>query len=366
MYINRVSDPVFKNRVVFIKEPHPATKWVMIIGTAIIISLSCVMVYRWSHNLSENTPIVEPVAVIPNNTTNSSFITSSVTHDDEAAASKVRLSDSSQLERTVPLSEPTGVAVVSENITQSHETIKRLLTKAQTQIAQTRLTSPRGDNAYETYQQLLKIAPRVAPPVLEGIVAWYFEQGQKYIRQGRLTQPNKRNAYKMYQKIHQIAPQHQITQALFQEIFKVLSQRAEQQLQQDQVVTPIGNNAYTTYRKILTVAPDHPKTPSLLKTIVNHLLAKAKQQMAKHNYTTPKGDNAAETYQTLLKISPNNIEVHNGIKTIVEKYYRLAANKYRQGRHAASLIWIERGLGVVPDDEKLIILKQKVDKKMSQ
>lgn len=370
MYINRVSDPVFKNRVVFVKEPQPAARWIMIIGITIIVSLLYVMIYRGSQNVSDNTSMVEPAAVIPNNITNRSFITHPVTHDDEEAMATPSLDQTtkasvSPVTSSTNLSEPAKVAAASENLTQSHETVKRLLAKAQTQIAKTRLTSPPGDNAYETYQKLLKMAPQSAPPVLERIVTWYFEQGQKYIRQGRLTQPNKYNAYKMYQKIHQIAPQHQVTQTLVREIFNTLSQRAEQQIQQDQLVTPINDNAYTTYQEMLTVAPNQQKTRNLFKTIVNRLLAKAKQQMAKYNYTTPKGDNAADTYQALLKISSNNVDAHNGIKTIVEKYYRLAANKYRQGQYAASLIWIERGLGVVADDEKLINLKQEVEQKMS-
>ncbi len=244
--------------------------------------------------------------------------------------------------------------------------IERLLTKANTQIRRTRLTSPQGDNAYETYQALLKVAPQQAQSVLDAIIAWYYEQGQKYLSQDRLTRPKPNNAYHMYQKIHELAPQHPSATALWQSIMSQLQYQFDQQFQQGQFLTPPRDNAYATYQEIRLIAPQSHNSQQLLDKIIEQLFVEAERQLAEQKYTTPSNDNAADTYQKILTITPNNIKAQQGIQTIIQKYYQWALRRYRQGRYKASSIWLERGLHLAPDDPKLQQLKQDIADKLSQ
>lgn len=258
-------------------------------------------------------------------------------------------------------------SVASTVDTNSSKTVQRLLAKAHAQIDKMRFTSPQGDNAYETYQILLKKAPQPAQQILNTIVAWYFKQGEKYIDKGKITQPKERgNAYKMYLQLREIAPQHPSTQMLLSNILNILNRQAKQQVQKDRLVTPRGNNAYTTYQEMLTVAPDNQDTQHLFKTIVERLLALARQQLEKRHYTTPKNNNAANTYKQILKLDSDNVEAQKGIDEIVQKYYRLAVVRRGQHRYKGSMIWIKRGLQLAPDHPELKQLKQEVREKMSQ
>jgi hypothetical protein len=269
--------------------------------------------------------------------------------------------------KPVAPSVPAPVTAPTEPSTDPKETVERLLAKGKKQIARTRLTSPKGDNAYETYQALLKIAPPKAQQVLDGIIDWYFKQGLRYIREKDwLAQPRRGNAYKMYQKLTKIAPEHQSTETLLSEIKDALNQRGEQQLKRDRLTRPKGNNAYATYQEMLTVGADSQSTQRFLETLVKRLLAQAEQQMEKRYYTTPKDDNAAETYQKILKISQDNAEAQNGINKIANRYRKSALLNKKLGRYTKSLRMIERGLRVAPDDPRLNQLKQEVIEELSR
>jgi tetratricopeptide (TPR) repeat protein len=286
MRINSPTDPFFKDRIKITKVPHPLKKWTMMIG---IILLSVMVYYRFPDIIQHITPeITRPIA-------HEDTHTLTLSHSPKTVAPTEQLENETVVVSTVP-------------VTKSSETVERLLAKAKAQIAKTQYTSPKADNAYETYQTLLKTAPQQAQQILDTIVAWYFEQAQKYISTSQLIQPKGDNAYNKYQQLREIAPQHQTTQTLLSHIVDALNQRA-------------------------------------------------KQQMAKHRYTTPKNDNAADTYRQILKIAPDNAQALNGLNEIIEKYYGLALREQKRGRYKASMIWIERGLQIDPDNPKLNQLK---------
>ena len=237
-----------------------------------------------------------------------------------------------------------------------------LLDKANKQIAMKRLTSPKGNNAYETYQIILEKSPQQAQKILDNIVAWYFTQGEKFIGKNRLTTKFKGrgSAYKMYQKIEIIAPNHRDTKNLLNSIITKLDGRAKTQLSNDKLI----NNAYITYQEMFKVAPNNIKTKRLLTNITNNLFTKAKKQITKQQYSTPKNNNAVDTFKHILAIAPGNIKAKKGLKKIAKKYYRLALRKYNQGRYKRSMTWLERGLQVSYNDPELNDLKQQVSEKL--
>nr|MDQ2696852.1 hypothetical protein [Pseudomonadota bacterium] len=70
---------------------------------------------------------------------------------------------------------------MQEENRQQTEDIDRLLAKAEQQWQEKRLTRPFGDNAYETYRQILRLDPdnSAAREGVARIVAYYEEQAQQ-------------------------------------------------------------------------------------------------------------------------------------------------------------------------------------------
>ncbi len=402
MPIKQPSDPFIRDRIKVVGNAHPATKWVTIIGIVVIVgSLGAGAIGYFSpeifqkmnlfggttttDNTLTNTPERAPSPPSPVTTEGpetsalvSQETTSSVQYPSETAepvpepvpqppiVTPTPITESAN--RITALANPPSVVAkplepAPELDAHASKKVKRLLAEAADQIAKLRLTSPQGDNAYETYQAVAKIAPQQAQEVLDSIVTWYFQQGEKYISKGRLTQAKRRSAYGMYQKMSKIAPHHQHTQTLFNKIFDALKQRAQWQIENDGLIAPKDKNAYSTYQEMLTIAPDAQATQRLFNTIIDHLLARAKGQMKKKNYTTPNNDNAAYTYKQILKISENNAEALKGINKIVKEYYKLALTRRDQGRYKGSMTWIKRGLLVDPDNPELNQLRLEVREK---
>jgi len=241
----------------------------------------------------------------------------------------------------------------------------RWLARAQEQISKQRFTSPVGDNAYETYQALLKITSPQAPMVLEAIVTWYSEQAQKLLSRDRLISPPHGNAYEMYQKMKEIAPHHPNTKALLNEMVKRVLQRATQQLKNNKFAGPEVEKAYNLYQELHLLSPESSETRRLLDKIINGLLQRATQQMTQQKYATPKNDNAADTYQKILQIVPRHRQAQEGINNIVDKYYQSALMHQKRGHPESSLKMIETGLQILPNDTKLLKLKESIAEKKS-
>jgi tetratricopeptide (TPR) repeat protein len=409
MRINRTQDPVLKNRVVFTDEPHPIWRLVIIGVVVIMVSFATwayfylpwatkTMVVKTSPINStvetsppvatHNTPPVEinhnddrikaeqqllspaeqPVAApLVSNPTRSATLETKVESSSESVPKQATIlpptpakpaETVATLEKTIP---PVESPVISEPAIDKSTQIARLLAQAQSQLKLTRLTSPPGDNAYETYQTLRKIAPPEANSVLDNIIAWYYEQGQKYLQRGRLTGTQENNAYQMYQKIKAIAPKHPGAAQLLQGIIEQLQQQFDKQFQRQQFLTPVDHNAYTTYQELLEVAAHPQDTQPLRNKIVTQLLLEAERQLTEKKYITPKQDNAVDTYQKILAIAPKQIEAQQGIQKIVQEYYQKALQEQREEHYRNSLIWVKRGLKIAPDDPQLNKLKQELE-----
>lgn len=418
----KITDPVLKDRVVFIGNTSPAKKAMQVIGIILLFlaGIAGALVYffpdtlQYVNNRLNGTQTSRPIVIQPvtsahDNESISTILKTSeeatdTTHSAVADTGETALTppissaaspidQSSAPDEETPLRQPEPDTVSAEetvapleaaNFTPSktaaepideetepsidfEETVENLLlVQAKTQIAKTRLTTPEGDNAYETYQTLLKISPQSAQLVLEDIIEWYFEQGLKFISKDKLAQAKQGNAYEMYQKLNEIAPTHQSTKTLLSEMFDALTQRGQQQLAREQLTSPKGNNAYATYQQMQTVMPNSHQTQEFSEALRKRLFAIASEQMEKHRYTTPKGNNATNTYQKILTIFPNNADAQKGLSEIAKEYYQLAATNLRLGKYQTCLTFIERGLYVSPDDPNLNQLKQEVLTKMSK
>jgi tetratricopeptide (TPR) repeat protein len=245
------------------------------------------------------------------------------------------------------------------------EKVEQLLAQAENQFNKERFTSPVGDNAYETYQQLLAIAPLQAQIVLDKIIAWYYHQGKKYLDQGKITKPSVGNAYQSYQRMQEITPSHPNTQALLDDIINSLTQQLERELGKISSASTKGNSAYTIYQELVTVAPNHEKVPSLQSKIIDRLMQRAKQQEAERKYSEPNGDNAVDTYKEILKLVPNHQAATMELEELVQQqYYQRAVRYSSKEDYETCMKLINKGLKILPNDRDLNKLKQEVEEKM--
>ncbi|MCK5877283.1 MAG: hypothetical protein KAG43_06580 [Candidatus Marithrix sp.] len=315
MRINQPIDPIIRKRVRITGNSHFITKWfsmlsvIAIIGGGVHISSGIVesMMFDDEHGDSLNTEHV---------TISDEFVDVSMNSIQEINPNNI----SNTLVKNYSNFTKVGLKRVAIKLYDSQNTtskdLKVLLDKAYEQIAMKRLTSPEGNNAYETYQIIAKKDSQVAKKVLDNIIVWYFSQGEKLLSKNRVTNFDGRN------------------------------------------------NAYGMYQKLLEIAPNRRETNQLLVKITNQLLTEAQEQIVKQQYSTPKNYNAAATFKRILTISPNNIKAKKGLKKIVRQYYKLALRKYNQRNYKSSMIWLERGLNVLDSDPDLNKLKQIVAKKI--
>jgi len=366
MRINQPIDPVIRSRV-HITGDLPFTKWLFLL--IIIVCGGIYIYFSIEPPVISNTPLNTEQLTVSDKIVDVSISSIQEVNPTDISEKLLKGYSDSQPPKIGPtpvainIPESQVVSVVKPTAIVDNKPVanlKLLLDKANKQIAMKRLTSPKDNNAYNTYQTILKEYPQEAQKILDDIVAWYFEQGEKFVSKNRLTTKFKRrgSAYKMYQKLLEIAPNHQSTKTLFNKIITELNLSAEQQL--DKSV----DDAYATYNTMLEIAPDNQNTKSLLTKITDSLIAKARNQMAKQQYLTPKNNNATATFKQILAIDLDNVEAKNGLQKIVKRYYKLALRKYKQGRFKGSMTWLERGLQVSSDDPELNKLKQQVIEKL--
>jgi len=278
MRINPPIDPVFKKRVI-IANHYSSTNWPLIIGIFMIVGGLLATAVKFNQEIIQYIKAFETNLIVekPTNTKPANL---------EIAEPKPPI---------VPKPPP----AIDINL---------LLATAKTQLSKAQFVSPKGDNAYETYQDIVKTAPQQAQPILDEIIAWYFKQGKEYISIGKLTQPEGDNAYDKYLQLREIAPKHQSTQALANQIVKLLHK-------------------------------------------------KGKRQMRKQFYTTPENNNAVSTYRHIVNISPNDAIAETALTKIAKKYYKWAISRKNRKRYKASMTYIEKGLQAKPEDAKLKELK---------
>ncbi len=207
MRINEISDPYLRDRLVLPQPPSSRKKWLLIfpITLFIVIVLLGIGGYFFPQKFGviqsffakesppEEVPIFNPV--VPESYKEPSVVSTTAPLT-EVPEFKEKATTTTQVNENNPAS------IVQE-------TAEVLIARAQEQLRRQRFTSPPGNNAYETSQQLAKIAPQQAQEIVDTMTHWYLEQGQKYLRdQDRLLQPEQRNAFEMYQRAQEVAPEH--------------------------------------------------------------------------------------------------------------------------------------------------------------
>ena len=296
-----------------------------------------------------------------------------------------------------------------------------LLTQAQIQWEHNQITQPVGNNAYETYQQILAIAPNQtdAQAGILKIVKYYEQLARKSQQAGKLTdgltqikqglqimpnylplqqleqqlqqtlaeqqtvqvrteqikqllnQANKQltllqleAAYQTYQRIFSLEPNNQLAQAGIKKIAEKYVQlaQAEPETTKKLLFIKEGLEKFPHHDKLLSLQQELTPVQPAQQQQIAVLLQQAAQQLATLHLTTPAGDNAYETYQQILKQAPEHPVAKAGLIKIADQYEQLA--QVDQNNFAKNLALINKGLQVFPNHAGLLALKQKVQAQM--
>jgi tetratricopeptide (TPR) repeat protein len=340
MRIKQGQDPVFKDRVLINNPSFPgiqrksgAGKWVGAVLLASSLGGAAYYFYPTSNTTSQPVPAtpVETVAAKPSEV-------------------KPTLKPSTAAHKAHEPSKPAVVAAPQP------DTAESLLNKARGQIAKLRLTSPEGDNAYATYQALMKLDPKQAQSILDEIVGWYVEQNNKLIEKEKFSE-----AHKNYEKLRELAPQHSSVPKLFDDILLALKHRIEVQLAAEHVLLPKNDSAFAHYQELHNLAPEQAATKQVLQKLVTALMSKVKKQVFSEHYLSPKDDNAFDTYQVLLKIAPEHKEVKEAVVRMAKRLHTLATQEEKANKLKDGLETVHKALKLAPEDKPLLQLQARLE-----
>jgi tRNA A-37 threonylcarbamoyl transferase component Bud32/tetratricopeptide (TPR) repeat protein len=89
-----------------------------------------------------------------------------------------------------------------------------------------------------------------------------------------------------------------------------------------------------------------------------HLLRLARQALDDYRLTSPDNDNAYDYYRRVLEDDPDNAEALTGVARIADSYADLTEREIDQFHYRKARTYLERGLAVDPDNERLTKLKE--------
>jgi serine/threonine protein kinase len=219
---------------------------------------------------------------------------------------------------------PTAIFDTNNLEASQQEQISELMTQAEQQRTQRRLTIPAGANALETYQEVLALNSGYEPALkgIEDIKVHFKNSSQRAYGQGNLAQ-----AKTELQKAIAIDPK-------------------DPSLKENLIVLQKALKADQAARDI--------------EQKVSALLAKTQQQMAEQRLTQPPGNNAWETLNKIIQIDPQNKKANEGLDALAGELESRAVDKQQAGDIDAALVIADEGLRIRSNDPELLALRSEL------
>jgi tetratricopeptide (TPR) repeat protein len=267
-----------------------------------------------------------------------------------------------------------GTVIKQTRNKSTDKALERLLSEADQQLADLYLTTPKGNNAYESYQQVLKISPNNprARAGLQHIADRYYELGKASLESGSFE-----DSLKFIDRGLLVAANHSALLDLRADVQRKLEEETNRQQALQRLIIEAQQqyragdlrHALATITRGLKIEPTHSGLLRLQKEVEKlagkkrlanekkRLLAKAQEKLEANQLLHPAGDNAFEIYQKVLKLDPQNPQAHEGLQMMVKRYETRARAKQQEGDLNESLSLIERGLKIDPDHRGLLKLQ---------
>jgi tetratricopeptide (TPR) repeat protein len=232
--------------------------------------------------------------------------------------------------------------------------VKRLLALADRQIKTLRLTQPLGDNAYESYRQVMALdsGNTKAQAGLVRIVKRYKELALHSKRKGELQE-----SLSYLEKGLKILPENAA----------LLGLREEVQTQLADIHRKATELAQSKHKEEVRKAAELANTEKAQQLReIGELLAQAERQLNAARLSQPEGDNAYASYRQVLALDPDNVPAQQGLARIAAHYEQLARTQRGDKALQASLASIDEGLEVMPGHEGLLALRKDVEAELAE
>ena len=238
----------------------------------------------------------------------------------------------------------------------------RLLKKANHQLSALRLTTPADDNAYETYQKILSMAPDNLQ-AQAGLV----KIANKYEQLARISRYHKQTKLAFIKRGLKVLPTHAGLQALHKNLVKAKKKIVQTTAPQQPVVkqtpsaqiqkTPLATNHHVTEPS----TPLKQEKPHKPDNTVQNLL-----KIAKEHFKAAQFEAAYQTYRNVLRIAQENPSAKNGLLQIAHRYEQLANSQYKEGKLVESLSLVKKGLAAVPTYPGLLALQASITRSIQE
>ena len=314
--------------------------------------------------------------------------------------------------------------IVSKKIQKKISPIEIQLAVAKKQMSRYKLTRPKKDNAYETYQAILKRSPneKRALKGVERIANYYAKHAKKHHLLG-----NTDKAHLFISKGLMVSPRHKGLIQLESQTkianlpvkkgknkMQTLFEKAGQQNKALQYTQPFQNSAYKTYQEILALDSDNSQAKYGILRIVSRLSSKVEKALAKKDYSTAlkistkilalpsegvstfghkkiiskaintknivikallkqghlqqkrqqstylHGSEAFKSYMWVLQISPKNKEAKQGLNSLRIQFQNLARAALPAQKTNQALSLTQEGLRLFPNNSLLLATQQKI------
>ncbi|MDM8557775.1 protein kinase [Candidatus Parabeggiatoa sp. HSG14] len=255
--------------------------------------------------------------------------------------------------------------------------INQLFKKAEIQLKALRLTDPVGNNAYETYQKVLNIAPNNS----QVQVGWK-KIADKYEQLAHIKRSDLQKNLALIEKGLKVMPTHiglrKLHQTITQQIQRaatkktpsshnVINEVQSTQVQKTQQPLILDNQSHSN-KPVSRIEPLN-KTNQASIPFSNGKLDKTVQKwlaIALHHFKANQFDLAISMYKNVLTVVPDNQPAKTGLQQIAQHYEQLAYIQKEQNHLPESLSLIEKGLTAVPTHTGLLALLTEVTQRLNE
>lgn len=239
--------------------------------------------------------------------------------------------------------------------------IEELYAKAEQGFAFNRLVEPADDCALKYYNEILDLEPTNALALagLNKIGDKFASLAVLAYKENELQKANHQadmglKAVPNYKPLLEI--KRQITNLETADRYAKLAEKAMRQGRFTEAQEYIGNG--------LAEAPEHEKLLALrsdnarrIASVVNVLAEKARKRLEENNLVTPVGDSALTYFDEIRKIDPDSQIARQGYRAIADRYAFMADEAYRMLNLEKAKEYVNRGLEIVPDHERLLAIR---------
>ena len=231
--------------------------------------------------------------------------------------------------------------------------------KAEFALANNDLTTPANTSAFAYYQQILKIDDEndAAHDGIQRIADRYAAMAEASYKELSLSQTH------IYaERGLMVSPEHAQLQELKKNVLKKYIELVEEYIAENNF-----SKADDFIESALTVYPQSKKFTAYRNTaekkrkqLIDDYSKKAAQALKNDDLTTPENTSAYYYYQKILEFDSGNDGARKGLGNIANRYAGLASAAYRKSNYPKSMVYVERGLSVMPQHPELVKIQKDV------